>query len=143
MKCIKTTALLLIIGLSQSVFAAESDLWQVQRAELRPPLPGQTTAVVYLRLKNRSAQPHTLIGVSAPWASRIEIHEHQHSDGMMRMRQLPELVIAAGAWVNFKSGAHHLMAFDFDDRLFQASPSLDLQFGRDSTVNVVLTVRPH
>jgi copper(I)-binding protein len=109
----------MFIGLSVSASA----FFEAEDARLRKPLPGQSTAVIYLRVTNHftseakllSAQlVHTSVsadeGVSLP-EPVIEVHEHRHVDGMMSMRRVSDLSIAAGRSVAFVPGGYHLMVF--------------------------------
>jgi copper(I)-binding protein len=49
--------------------------------------------------------------VAIEGANSVEIHEHTHKDGVMRMRQLYELTIKAGESVVLEPGGFHLMVF--------------------------------
>lgn len=110
-------------------------------ARIRLPLPGQTTAVIYLTVNNRSSQTLTVTGVEVAGSERAELHQHVHEDGMMRMRKVNRIVVAAGTAVEFTSGGYHIMAFDMavaprDAALQQAYPvTLIFESGERATVN--------
>lgn len=96
-----------------SAFAASAsaaDLY-IESAEIRLPLPGQTTAVVYLALVNSSPQDRTVSDVRVENAGAAQLHQHIHRDGMMRMRHLESISVAAGETLAFESGSYHIMAF--------------------------------
>ncbi len=136
---IKKIVVLLLLGfVSVTGGASELPALAVEGVSLRAPLPGQTTAVVYFTLVNRSAETLILQGASAQWAKKLEIHEHQHSNGMMRMRQLPQLAVPVGESVAFESGSYHLMGFDFELEAFKKSPSLELHLKSGETIMVAL-----
>ena len=48
---------------------------------------------------------------------RVEIHQHTHVDGMMKMQQVLSLEISAHSQVEFKPGGYHLMVFEPEDEL--------------------------
>ncbi|NIB39038.1 copper chaperone PCu(A)C [Pseudomaricurvus alkylphenolicus] len=100
----------LAMVLTSEMVLAESGL-SVSNAQLRLPLPGQTTAVVYLQLTNESVRERRLVGVSVAGAKAAELHQHVHADGMMRMRRLQQLNVSAGKQVDFQPGGYHIMAF--------------------------------
>ncbi|NHN38906.1 copper chaperone PCu(A)C [Pseudomaricurvus alcaniphilus] len=83
----------------------------VESARIRLPLPGQSTAVVYFDLHNRSARDQNLVAVAVEGAQRAEIHQHLHVDGLMQMRAVPELLVGAGESVVFQPHGYHVMVF--------------------------------
>ncbi|MGH1372365.1 MAG: copper chaperone PCu(A)C [Cellvibrionaceae bacterium] len=109
---------------SAAVFAgpdSATDLY-IENAEIRLPLPGQTTAVVYLALVNDSLQDRIVSRVTVEAAAASELHQHLHRDGMMRMRRLDRIAVPAGKTLTFESGSYHIMAFrlDVDDKAMTA-----------------------
>lgn len=81
-------------------------------ARIRLPLPGQTTAVVYLTLHNSSSKALTITEVKIPGSERAELHQHLHENGMMKMRAVEQIPVAAGETLQFAPGGYHIMAFD-------------------------------
>lgn len=64
----------------------------------------------YITVTNNGGEPDRLLGGSASLAERVEIHESTTTDGVARMRPLPDgLVIEPGATVELKPGGTHLM----------------------------------
>lgn len=100
---------LAILGVESTVAADLS----LDNARIRLPLPGQTTAVVYFDLSNRSDSDRVLVGVHVGGAERAEMHQHQHVDGMMRMREVKTILVKAGTQIEFKPHGYHVMAFRF------------------------------
>ncbi len=84
---------------------------EVRDACIRLPLPGQTTAVVYMTVLNSSQQPVAIQAVEVSGASRSELHQHLHQDGMMRMRKVERVEVPAAKSVAFRPGGYHIMAF--------------------------------
>ncbi|GAB3110327.1 copper chaperone PCu(A)C [Aestuariicella hydrocarbonica] len=83
----------------------------IEEARIRLPLPGQSTAVVYLTLLNLSSQELVIKGVKVEGAQFAELHQHLHRDGMMQMRAVPQVDVSAGGALEFKPGGYHIMAF--------------------------------
>lgn len=72
---------------------------------------------VYLTLTNNGATAVKLLSAAAPTSKRVELHEHRHEDGVMRMRQVKEpLIIPAGKSLSFKPGGLHIMLFDMGEK---------------------------
>lgn len=113
----------------------------VSDARIRLPLPGQTTAVIYLTLNNRAADVLTLAAVEVQGSERAELHQHVHEDGMMRMRKVNRIVVAAGKSLELAPGGYHIMAFEMvpptgDATLQRAYPvTLIFESGERTTVN--------
>jgi len=64
----------------------------------------------YLKITNNGTAPDRLIGRSADVAKRFEIHEMKMDGGVMKMRELKDVVaIPPGATVELKPGAYHIM----------------------------------
>ncbi len=107
--------LLLPLCLLASLLHAEGDREEsaldISGLEVREPIPGRMMSSAYLTITNTSAEDRTLLSASADWAGLIEIHTHIHEDGVMRMRQLPSLIIPAGESRVFEPGGLHLMLF--------------------------------
>jgi copper(I)-binding protein len=77
---------------------------------LRATPAGAQVAGGYVRITNTGATPDRLIGGSLPVAAKVQVHEMSMSDGVMKMRLLPNgLEIAPGKSVVLKPGGYHLM----------------------------------
>jgi len=98
-----------------------SDVLAVQDAYVRAPIPGNPMTAVYLTLSNYSDSARTLTEVSAPWATKIEIHTHDVVNGVMRMRQVDKLEIPSDDSVQLEPGGLHLMVFGVDASLAESS----------------------
>ena len=82
-----------------------------EQAYIRAMPPGQQVTAAFLKLVNSSDRACVITGGSSPIASEIQIHEHQHSDGMMKMRPLVSVTLEAGKSLMFEPGQLHLMLF--------------------------------
>lgn len=70
-------------------------------------------AGAYVEIRNDGSAPDRLVSATAAVAGRVEIHEMGVTDGVMRMRALPEgLVIPAGQTVRLRPGSYHLMLME-------------------------------
>lgn len=107
---LKRFALLLLVA-TTSVVAAEPGLKGAD-GWIREAPPAAPVRAGYLRLHNGSATELVITGARSDAFGAIEIHQMVSDDGgTMRMRPLPELVVAAGATVALEPGGAHLMLF--------------------------------
>ena len=100
------------------MLAAQSSGLQVTDAYIRPMPPGRTTTAGFLTLTNNAEQVCQITGFESSLSRRIEIHEHLHVDGMMRMRPVTRgLALPAGETLKFQPGGLHIMLFNIDSKL--------------------------
>ena len=71
--------------------------------------PGQSVTAAFMTLRNGGDEELVLTSASTSVADKVEFHQHSHDDGMMRMRQIPALRIAAGAELQLAPGHLHMM----------------------------------
>jgi len=83
----------------------------------RPTLTLKQPGGVYLEIANNTDTDDTLVAVSSPRASRGEMHDNLHQDGVVRMVKLEQVVIGAGTSVHFKPGGMHIMLMGLDSQL--------------------------
>lgn len=108
----------------------------VSNVELTKPMPGRSMSAGYLILRNDSDEPTRVTSVSSPQFGSVEIHETQIDDGVSRMRELPEVLVAPGAEVRFERGGKHLMLM----RPATNVSEIRLNFYSDDTLLVSVTV---
>lgn len=106
---------------------------QVSEARVRHPIPGQSMTVGYVSLFNPTDNERLLIHIDSPHAERVEMHEHRHENGMMKMRQLTQLVLPAKTRIDFKPGGYHLMLYAVQQPLPVLVP-IRLHFGSGESV---------
>src|ERR1700733_13645011 len=81
---------------------------------------GAKIAGGYLKITNNGASADRFVGAKSDASDRVEIHEMSMSDGVMKMRPLPNgLEIKPGETVELKSGGYHLMFMDLKQPLKQ------------------------
>ncbi|MEL0631587.1 copper chaperone PCu(A)C [Pseudoalteromonas carrageenovora] len=85
---------------------------EVTNAQVRTFLPASNSSVGYLTIINHSGTPATLTKATLDGLGRVEIHEHSHVNGMMKMQQVKSVTIKAHESVSFQPGGYHLMVFD-------------------------------
>ena len=83
----------------------------MEDAFIRHIIPGQKATAAYLRLRNENVVPCRFVSADADIAERTEFHSHIHVNGMMKMRQIEEVMIPGGEVLEFRPGGLHLMLF--------------------------------
>ncbi len=127
----------LLVGYAEAGLEV-SDAWI---AEAPPNVSAQAG---YLTLKNGTARPMSLVGVTSGAFESVQIHRSQHdmATGMMKMSHAKAVEIPAGGTMQFKPGGYHLMlmkpksALKAGDRV-----EMVLTFADGSESRVTFTVR--
>lgn len=103
---------------------------------------GARVAGGYLVIRNAGTTPDRLLSGTMEAAGRVEIHEMAVTDGVMRMRSLPQgLAVPPGGAVELRPGSYHVMFLDLARPLRQGeSLRGTLVFERAGTVEVTYKV---
>ena len=94
---------------------AESPKIIITEAYLNLPPPSHSTTAAYLQIANLDKSPITITGFDSTKATRVELHEHIHADGMMKMREVDQITLAGMQTEVFKPMGYHLMVFGLED----------------------------
>jgi len=106
----------------------------------RPTVTGQQAGGGFLKLTN-AGKADRLIGVSADFAERVELHTMKMDGDVMRMRQVDAIDIPAGQTVELKPGGLHLMFMGLKQPLAKDSRvPLKLKFEKAGEVTVEVKV---
>jgi copper(I)-binding protein len=103
---------------------------------------GARIAGGYLKITNNGTVADRFLGAKSDMTDRVEIHEMSMSDGVMKMRPLPNgLEIKPGETVELKSGGYHLMFMDLKQPLKQGDTlKATLQFEKAGALDVNFNV---
>lgn len=133
---IQSLLALILLMFSTLLFA---DSVRIDSPYVRAVPPGQTISAAFMLLKNNSDQDIDLIKASSNIAKNVELHEHIHADGMMKMRQIPKISIAANSETALKPGGYHIMLIGLKKEI-KAGDFIDLRLkfsnGDEQTVQV-------
>jgi copper(I)-binding protein len=121
--------------LSSSVFAE----LLVEEGYVRKPIPERSMSAAFMTINNTGAADVVLKTAAIEGTQNVEIHTHTHKEGIMRMRQVHELVIKAGSAVVLAPGGLHLMMFGIEK--LPENPQLTLCDELNNCSTVSLSVR--
>lgn len=109
----------------------------------RPSPPGAPTGAGYLTVTNTGKSADRLLGGTAAFADRVEIHEMSMDGSVMRMRKLGDGVeIAPGATVELKPGSFHLMFIGLKSAfVLGQKPEYTLKFAKAGELKVACSVQ--
>lgn len=132
------------LALSPLAWAADENtaLYKTEDAFIRA-TPGKVTAG-YVIIENPTKNDDVLVGASASWAGRVELHEVQAGkDGVMEMKRVDEMPLKAGARLALRPGGKHLMVFEVQEELKPGKKrDITLNFRHAGSVNIPFAVKP-
>lgn len=114
---------------------------QITNAYVRAPIASSTTATAYFHLSNTGSTAITLTAANSDSARSIELHEHQHENGTMKMRRINSVDVPPESTVVFEPGGKHLMLFGFDAEDSKTQDQLSFEFSNGETVLVNVDIR--
>jgi periplasmic copper chaperone A len=79
----------------------------VPRARALP--PGTPNSGAFMTFHNGGTVEAKLVGAAADVSKTVELHTHVMEDGMMHMRQVPEILLPPGEDVVLEPGGLHVM----------------------------------
>lgn len=97
--------------------AANASGFTVEDAYIRAMPPGRTATAAYLSVTNNHDKACSIVGGSTVIASKLEIHQQLHSEGMMKMRPVAAVTVAPGETLLLQPGGFHLMLLGVDAKL--------------------------
>ena len=97
--------------------------------------------VVFMQLHNTGKQADALVSASTPVAAKAELHNHIHDNGVMRMRQVDKIDVAADGHVALQPGGLHVMLMGLKQPLkLKQTFALTLKYQSGRTQVVTVTV---
>lgn len=128
---------------SNTVFASPaSDHVIVIDPYVRAVPPGQTISAAFMQLENNSDLVRTIVNASSPVCKIVELHSHVHEYGMMKMRRLDSLDLAANGKTILQPGGLHIMLIGLQEKLkLDQKIPLTLEFADGSSKTITAPVR--
>lgn len=124
-----------------------ADAISVDTPYIRAMPPGQAVTAMFLTLHNNTDKDRFLVAVSGDISEKIELHEHTHADGMMKMREVPEIAIPKQGKAELKPGGYHIMLIGLKKDLpigEKITFNLHFKDGSETTMTAeVKKINPH
>jgi hypothetical protein len=103
---------------------------------------GSGNGAVYALLVNTGNAPDALVGVASDASATAEIHETYRDMGMMMMRPVKKIGVAAGKKVELKPGGYHIMLLNLKRDLKAGETiGVTLQFEKAGKIAATATVK--
>ncbi len=104
--------------------------------------PGIRVSAAYLTVRNGGDRDMRLVAAFCPSAGATELHNHIDDAGVMRMRQVKEILVPAKGEVALKPGGYHVMLIDMKTPLKEGDKlAITLTFADGSSKTLEAPVR--
>jgi copper(I)-binding protein len=78
---------------------------------------GARTGAAYVTIVNHGSSADRLIRASTPLAEKVQFHQENDDNGIMRMREMSAVAIGPGTSVTLKPGGTHIMILGLKQQL--------------------------
>lgn len=108
-----------------------------------PAPPSVPHAAAYLDIQVAGDDPAVLVGASSPASGSVEMHDMAMDDGVMQMRRVERIEVAAGTTQTMRpGGGHHLMLLELVAPLSEGDRfPLTLEFAERGEITVEVWVQ--
>ncbi|MDD5056293.1 MAG: copper chaperone PCu(A)C [Sideroxydans sp.] len=136
-----------ILGVLAMLVAVQANAGEVtvSGAWSRATVPGQDAGMVQLVITSKQAAK--LVGVTSKDAGKAELHSMVHENGVMKMRQVAAIDLAAGKAVDLGEEGYHVMLMGLKQPLKAGEKTeitLTVRFasGKEEQVKVNADIKP-
>ncbi len=114
-----------------------ADSLTVENPFVRAIPPGQPNSAAFMTLVNTSDSDHSVKSAASPVAATVELHTHTNNNGVMEMRQVPQIDVPAKGRTELKPGGLHVMLIGLQQELkVGETAAITLTFDDGSTTTV-------
>lgn len=133
----KKSLAILFTGLMFINNFAFADSISIENAYVRATPPNTQNSAAFMVIHNAMKSDIKLVSASSDIAERVELHEHIHEDGMMKMRQVESINIKQEQEVSLQPGGYHVMFIGLKQALKEGDVvNLSLYFDNGDKINI-------
>ena len=115
---------------------------EIEHPWARATAEGMANGAVFLKLGNEGKEGDRLISAASPAAAKVELHTHIDDNGVMKMREINAIDLAAGSAVKLAPGGLHIMLLGLIEPLKKGKAfPLTLTFEKAGAVTVQVEVQ--
>ncbi|MFT6928408.1 MAG: copper(I)-binding protein [Psychromonas sp.] len=135
-------SLLVAVGLLLLSAQSFANPLTVEDLYVRATPPNSKNSAAFMVIKNTAKKDIKLIAAGSDIASRVELHNHVMDNGLMKMRQVKEIIIKAESSVALQPGGYHVMFLNLKQPLKEGqSVTLSLSFDNGQQLTVDAPVK--
>lgn len=104
--------------------------------------PVSKNGAAFMNIHNRGGTADRLVSASSDIAEMVEIHSHEHVNGMMQMRKIDGVDLPAGGSATFQAGGLHIMFLGLRESLDDGKTfPMTLNFEHGGSLDIMVMVR--
>lgn len=129
------------LGLAVTAAGAAESI-AVEHGWARATPPGAANGALFMTLVNRGGKDNALVRAESDAAQAVELHTHVMDQGVARMRQVPDIPVAAGGRTELRPGGLHIMLIGLKAPLAEGGKvAVTLRFRDGAAQQLTLPVR--
>ncbi len=101
------------MGVADSV----ADKVSVSDPYVRAVPPVVKTSAAFMQIRSEDSIERFVVDAQSPAVGAVELHMHEHDDGVMRMRRIPHFHLPPTETIALEPGGLHIMLFDLKQPL--------------------------
>ncbi|MCC5781085.1 copper chaperone PCu(A)C [Nitratireductor sp. B36] len=144
MRILTRTLTAAMLFIAAPAFAGDYTLGKLELDQpwTRATPPGAKAAGGFVTIVNGGEEDDRLVSAEAAFAGRVELHTMDMTDGVMKMRHLPDgIPVPAGETVNLAPGGLHVMFMELKKPIAEGAPvSVTLTFEKAGSIEVEMSV---
>lgn len=142
MKKIASITAVLLAGLVGCSQAAENTTLEIVDAYARAVPPSASNSAAFMLIRNHGDEDRHLVAAESDVSNVTELHNHINDNGVMRMRQVPQITVPAKGAVELKPGSFHVMLIGLKQPLKEGDPvQVQLTFDDDSQQMIAIKAK--
>jgi len=127
---------IMVLALFFSATSMASEL-MISGEYVRATPPHTKNTAAFFTIMNHGKNAVKLISASSNIAERVELHVHQHDNGVMKMRQVDSITIASHGHVDLQPGGYHVMFLGLKKSLKEGQTvTMTLSFDNGETIKL-------
>lgn len=135
----RLTILLCALLFSVSTLADEL---VIDNPYVRATPPHAKNSAAFLTLVNNTDKSLKLVAAKSDIAERVELHNHIHEDGMMKMREVESISVSGNSTTKLQPGSYHVMFLGLKQPLNEGETvKIKLYFDNGDEVSISAPVK--
>lgn len=127
---------------AQVLGSKAADVLMISNPFARAVPPGQKNSASFMVINNPTDQDFAIVKASSEVSDVVELHTHTNVDGVMQMRQVPQIDLKAKQETMLKPGGLHVMLIGLKQALNEGDQvTVELTFSDDSTQTITMPVK--
>ncbi len=115
---------------------------EVEDAYVRATPPNLPNSAAFMKVENNTDKEVSIVKAYSDIAKVVELHTHDMKDGVMKMYQVPKIIVPANGETILKPGGFHIMLIGLKQSLKKGKEvSLTLEFSNGESQTITAPIK--